>query len=201
MKLDEILIVSGLTQPLDVNDIDVSQSVDVGHAENIHVFEFKLQKGLIYFIRPRTNITAFIVTTPIMLKSVDYLVVNQTWVDPKERGQGYGTLLYSILTTQLQKKLISDDEQTDVIRKIWKRATKVLDRKTDTIVPREDVPDEEIYINGSESSPESERYRLVMENYLPGHPNIFDKIKEDAYNMGCGDNSTITHPNNAGKYE
>lgn len=197
MEINEILNISMQSNSgVNLSAFDVDSAKQITTAENIPLYFTTAENTELYFLKKDDELLSFILCIPTKINNTEYLVVHRTWTDPNNKGKGYGTVLYATLITKLQKKLLSDDKQTPTIRNIWKQAEKVLDTTTNSIINRDEISDDEIYIDGSKKSNKSRRYRLVMENIIT--PNEFDRPLIDNI---INDNLIITHPDNDGKYE
>lgn len=101
-----------------------------------------------------------------------YFILADTHTVPEYQRQGLATSLYMFLLKN-NIKLISDKQQTDKGEGLWRSIrrqhpdrVKVIDATTGKTYNLEDIPNNELYIDGSEETPQSQRYRLVLE-HLP----------------------------------
>lgn len=92
----------------------------------------------------------------------NFFVIQDAWTEPSMRRRGLMTALYTTLHDRLQMSLASDIQQTKSIVQLWKKLPlpqKVFDRKTKQLLPRDQVPDNQLY-----DPNDPQRYRLVIEH-------------------------------------
>jgi len=130
-------------------------------------------------------------------QGTEYFIVLDAFTPEPLRHKGYATALYTSLVKKYNIKLMSDKEQTDDGKRLWTGISKilnvqVLDATNNTLLPRNQVSDDAIYIN------EPDRYLLIAEHVLSGIdligiPNVGSGILEGR--------QIYTHPDNIGLYE
>lgn len=96
-------------------------------------------------------------------------VVFEVYTDLKHRNSGHASTLYEYLYRTLGYDILSDKEQTNAGIKLWKNLKSqygsevaIYDTETNTVLDYDDVPLENLYINGSSNSKLSNRYRLLL---------------------------------------
>jgi hypothetical protein len=95
-------------------------------------------------------------------------------VDKNYRNQGYASKLCEYLFNTLKFNIVSDVELTNdgikifkTLRKQYKDLVKLYDTESGDILEYDDIPETKIYINGSNSSKISNKYRLILTRYIP----------------------------------
>lgn len=198
MKITEILNIPNQDQhSVNLSQFDINNAKQVAFAERIPVFYSSAKNLELYFLKKDDDIISFILGSKTTINDNEYLEIHRTWVDPEHRMKGYATALYSALYNKLNKKLLSDEKQTPIIQRIWKNVDTVLNTETGEIKTRSQISDSELYVDGSDLSRESKRYRLIKENFI----NLLTRPYDLEHNKIIGDNLIATHPDNNGKYD
>lgn len=205
MKLKEILSVP-LQPPRDtLKHFDLQKGEEISTAENNPVWHYISSSNSnfeCYIVKDeRTNeIAAYVAGSKVQFENKIYLQVEDARTMPKFRKQGYMTALYQVLQHHLHIALISDAEQSSPMKNIWKHANTVFDTKTNTLIPRKEVPEDELYTASLEQDKETKklkayRYRLVFEATY--HDGILPELPKGFLR----DRVNYTHYENKGKYE
>lgn len=197
MKIDEILNVPDQSERMvDISSFDLDNAPQVAMAENIPLYHVSNGNTELYFLKTNQVIT-YVLCSNAVVGDVNYLVIHHTHTTEPFRNKGYATALYSALVNKLNKRLISDDEQAPFAKQIWKNVDKVMDVKTNEILPRSQVNPTDLYVDGSKPTDKSRRYRLVYESA----PTLLGTPYSLETNKIIGDNLIATHPDNEGKYD
>ena len=160
MKLNEIVLIGGtVDKGFTISDIDVQSGQQIGTAENIPLWKYKLIRGtqIAYALKVGDKLACIIIGTPRQLGK-PYLQIQRTWTHPEFRGKGYAPALYVALVRKFHIALISDKEQSLGGKKIWDKiktmiTVRVFDNKTKQFV--DGMTDDEVY--------SSDRYFLIAE--------------------------------------
>lgn len=203
MKLDEITLVDGHgNKNFNISEFDINNGERIGYSEGgtiITKSHHNIDSRLILFSLTNENnlFLSGVVGYFFPFNGREYFLINDVFTSREQRNKGYATALYTSLVRKYHVKLMSGKTQTKDGKLLWDRLSKVLtvnvyDAKTKTTVPRNQISDDDIYVN------EPDRYILLVERCVVsihdiGIPNIGDGIIKDILNY--------THPINEGKYE
>ena len=174
MKLTEILRVfqrAGLNPKAIKHDT----AAIIGNYEGNAIWNIKTTNPdeEIFAIKKDNQIVSQIFGRFWVLSSQRYFILADTHTLPEYQRQGLATSLYMFLVRG-GTKILSDKQQTQRGEDLWNsirrqhpERVKVLDTKELKIYDVGEIPNAKLYIDGSKETPQTERYRLVLEQ-LPG---------------------------------
>lgn len=175
----------------------IKKAKQVATAERIPLFHSTVSDIELFFLKKEDTIIAVVVGQTVTIGDNDYFEISRIWVGNNFREKGYATALYGALVTKLKLHLLSGEEQSPIVKRIWKNVDRVMDMDTNDIQNRDTIDDSDLYIDGSGTSSASKRYRLIWEDIN----RIGDIIYSLEQNLIVGDNLIVTHADNTGKYE
>lgn len=205
MKLNEIRLIKNghRTQRYNISDFDTENGTAIGNSEGGTILvQAKCVRDqhavlIALYDKNKENLLSGIIGYFFNFNGDEYFKVIDVFTPVPFRSKGYATSLYTTLVRKYQVKLMSDNEQTEDGKRLWAGISKilnvqVLDASNKTIIPKNSVSDEDIYIN------EPDRYLLVAEHIvtgidLIGIPLVGDGIVESR--------RFYTHKDNVGLYE
>lgn len=202
MTLVEILRINS-TSGINSDAFDYENATIVGDFERNDIWNIKsTEPGTEMFaIKQNNNIVSYIVGHFWDDKGQRYFVLADAQTQPAHQKQGLVTSLYMFFIKKKNIKIISDKEQTPQGEQLWRSLArqfsdriKIMDTSTKQTFSLEEIPLDMVYVNGSKDSPESQRYRLVLEDLLDcGIPHVgYDIVKE---------NVIYTDPNKYGIFD
>lgn len=170
MKLDEIVLAPG--NPVDgylgkienITDIDWNKLDPVTTAANMPVYIYQTKDQNVVLVAMQQNDQ--IVASLFLEKHGNYFITRRAWVPSEYRGRGYMEELIHALYSKLNYKFISDTVSTNNGKKLWsslsqKLPVKAWNTETNELLPRNNIPDDQIY---SDNNPNKPKYLLVLES-------------------------------------
>lgn len=191
-RITEVLRVSN-TNTADVNSFDVESASAVGEFEGNKIWAVNPTESNspieMYAIKDDDdNIIAYIIgyLWELPKNNQTYFMLLHAHADPKYRGKGLVTSLYMFLAKKKHTKVMSDQEQTTDGEALWNRIkkqhgenVKVLDTETGKEYSIDEIPSTDLYVDGSDHSKKSQKYRLVLEHLNGGFPTFYNIVKEN----------------------
>ncbi|MGI0075796.1 MAG: hypothetical protein ACREAU_00125 [Nitrosopumilaceae archaeon] len=204
MKLHEIHLRRQHTTKLyKISDFDSQTKILVGRGEGgLLIYKQTSPKDKIaalYTLENHNMMLSGVIGYFFPHNNIQYFKIIDVFTPPEQQMKGYATALYTALVKKYKFKLMSAAEQTPNGKKLWNSIqktlnVKVLDAETDQILSKDNISDEDIYVNQpnrylliAEQTYLNENHRKLMEPSLVG-----DFIVDDYLNY--------THIENEGKY-
>jgi hypothetical protein len=202
MKLKEILNVGHQSRsPFDLQSFDLINGQVVAPADSqydvikatAHTNSNAILFGIVEKDAP-TVLLCSIMGTFGTVFGTQYFVVEGAWTNSSHQRTGLMTALYMSLVKHLNIKILSDKQMSPHMFDLWTglhrlRGTKVLDIANKQVIPREQIPDAELF----QDSQPTDNYRLIFEYIEPTIPELRDgTVRGYQY---------VTHPDKTGQYE
>ena len=200
--LSEIVTVPSHTyKRFQLSDFDLKNSTRIGYSEGdtviIKALAFNSDEYIYALYSSQRQFLSGVVGRDVMHNGYHYFMIEDVYTPVDKRMQGYASALYKSLVKKYNIKLISDIEQTIYGKKLWASIGKVLDIKvwdssTNRIIPRNQISDDDIYIN------HPDRYQLLAEHIPRGVELMEPRATKASVLLGY---QVYTHKDNIGLYE
>jgi len=164
---------------VNMHEFDIANAKRLTTAKNLplyHTTNIRDRDAHLYFLTQKGdsleegNIVSYITGKGKNIAGTSRMYLEVKWSETNDphKGNRYGEALYNALVDKVKIGLISDNKQTPAAKRIWASATKVYDSDNDTMLRRNQVPEDKIYIGQSGTNKEAKRYILIWENVFLG---------------------------------